>query len=69
VLVTPALLVHASHFGLVREEQLVEYAEELGDRLEIVGVPGGHMVYWDSYEETADAIEKFLFSDSADTHA
>jgi hypothetical protein len=48
---------------------LVEYAEELGDRLEIVGVPGGHIVYWDSYEETADAIEKFLFSDSADTHA
>ena len=65
----PALLVHASRFGLVREEQLREYVAELGDRLELVAVPGGHIVYWDAYEETADAIEKFLFSDGAVTHA
>jgi hypothetical protein len=23
-------------------------------------VPGGHIVYWDAYEETADALERFL---------
>jgi lipase len=69
VLVMPSLLVHASRFGLVREEQLAQYAEELGDRLEMVGVDGGHIVYWDAYEETADAIEKFLFSNGAVTHA
>jgi len=23
-------------------------------------VPGGHMVIWDAYEETADAVERFL---------
>ena len=61
VLQVPALLVHASVFGLVREEQLVTYVGELGDRLDVVAVPGGHIVYWDAYEQTADAIEKFLF--------
>jgi lipase len=64
----PALLVHASQFGLVREEQLAEYVEELGGRLEVVAVPGGHIVYWDAYAETADAVEKFLSSDRAVTH-
>jgi lipase len=68
VLRMPALLVHAEVFGLVREDQLEEYAEALGDRLEIVGVPGGHIVYWDAYEQTADALEKFLFRDEDVTH-
>jgi lipase len=67
-LCTPALLVHASRFGLVREEQLAEYVTELGPQLEAVAVPGGHVVYWDAYEETAEAVEKFLFSDRAVTH-
>jgi lipase len=68
-LCTPALLVHASQFGLVREEQLADYVATLGDRLEVVAVPGGHIVYWDAFEETATAVEKFLFSDRAVTHA
>jgi pimeloyl-ACP methyl ester carboxylesterase len=59
----PALLVHAEQFGLVRDEQLEEYAEAL-DHIEIVGVPGGHIVYWDAYEETADAVETFLIRHS-----
>jgi lipase len=56
----PALLVHASQFGLVRDEQLEEYERALGEGLEVVAVPGGHIVYWDAYEQTADAVEKFL---------
>lgn len=64
VLSAPSLLVHAEHFGLVREEQLSEYVAELGGRLEVVAVPGGHVVYWDAYEETAVAIEKFLLADA-----
>ena len=63
-LCTPALLVHASKFGLVRDEQLEEYVEQLGDRLEVVAVEGGHIVYWDAYEETAAAIDRF-FTESA----
>jgi lipase len=54
------LLVHAGEFGLVREEQLDAYSRVLGDLLELVEVPGGHMVYWDAYEQTADALERFL---------
>lgn len=64
----PALLVHAEQFGLVREEQLEEYAREL-DQIEIVGVPGGHIVYWDAYEETADLVETFLIRHSSVSHA
>ncbi len=64
-LCAPGLLVHASHFGLVREEQLAEYIARLGDRLEVVAVPGGHIVYWDAFEETADAVEKFLVTECA----
>jgi lipase len=56
----PALLVHARGFGLVRDDQLDAYRAALGDRLEVVSVPGGHMVIWDAYEETADAIDRFL---------
>jgi pimeloyl-ACP methyl ester carboxylesterase len=56
----PTLLVHAGQFGLVREEQLEAYATVLGDRIEIVEVPGGHMVLWDAYEQTADAVGRFL---------
>jgi len=52
--------VHAGQFGLVREEQLEAYATVLGDLIEIVEVPGGHMVFWDAYEQTADAVDRFL---------
>jgi pimeloyl-ACP methyl ester carboxylesterase len=54
------LLLHANEFGLVRDDQIEAYRAALGDRIEILSVPGGHMVYWDAYEETADAIERFL---------
>jgi lipase len=64
----PALLIHASQFGLVREEQLEEYERSLGDGLEVVGVPGGHIVYWDAFEETADAVEKFLIRHGDASH-
>jgi len=65
----PTLLVHAEHFGLVREEQLDEYPSALGDGLELVGVPGGHVVYWDAFDETADAVERFLIRHSPVSHA
>jgi lipase len=64
----PALLVHAEHFGLVREEQLEDYAAVLGDGLELVGVPGGHVVYWDAFDETAGAVEKFLVRHTPVSH-
>jgi lipase len=56
----PTLLLYADEFGLVREEQVEAYRSALRDRLEVVTVPGGHMVYWDAFDQTAAAIERFL---------
>jgi len=56
----PTLLVYAPRYGLVRDEQLAAYSAALGDALTVVPVPGRHMVIWDSYEQTADAIDEFL---------
>lgn len=56
----PVLLVYADRFGLVHDEQLDTYRGALGDRLRVVPVRGGHLVYWDAFDETADALERFL---------
>jgi lipase len=56
----PTLLVYSGQFGLVREEQLQDYERALGGGIEIVEVPGGHIVYWDAFDDTADAIDAFL---------
>jgi lipase len=56
----PTLLLYAPAYGLVRDEQIAAYREALGDRLELVEVSGGHMVFWDAFDETADAVDRFL---------
>jgi lipase len=56
----PTLLVHAPAYGLVREEQLVAYAE----RVETLAVPGMHMVIWDAFDEIVDAVPQFLLQDA-----
>jgi lipase len=68
VLQMPALLVHASEFGLVLEDQLDDYTAALREHLEVAEVPGGHIVYWDAYEQTADVVEDFLLRHRAVTH-
>jgi lipase len=56
----PTLLLHSSEFGLVRGEQIEAYRAALGNLLELAEVGGGHIVYWDAYEETAAAVDRFL---------
>jgi lipase len=56
----PTLLLHAGQFGLVREEQIESYSAALGELIQVVEVTGGHMVYWDAYEQTADVVDAFL---------
>jgi lipase len=51
----PTLVVVAEQSYLVGDEQLAA----LGD-VEVVRVPGGHTVLWDAYEQTADAVTRFL---------
>ena len=52
----PTLLLYAPVYGLVRDDHLDAYR----DRVEVVAVPGLHMVMWSAFEETADAVERFL---------
>jgi lipase len=55
-LTSPALLLYAPAYGLVRDEHLSAY----DGRVETVAVPGLHMVMWSAFDETADAVERFL---------
>jgi hypothetical protein len=48
----------ASKFVSVGE--IEHYRSSLGDKLEVVVVPAGHSVLWDAFDQTADAIERFL---------
>ena len=50
------LLLYAPVYGLVRDDHLEAYA----GRVEPVPVPGLHMVMWSAFDETADAVERFL---------
>src|SRR5438552_1805321 len=54
------LLLYSLRFGLVREEQVSDYRAALGERLTVTIIPGGHNLYWDAFDETADAIDEFL---------
>jgi lipase len=56
------LLLYSPDYGLVREHQIEAYRNALGDRLEVVPVPGMHMVMWDAFDETAAAVADFLDS-------
>jgi lipase len=54
-LIVPGLL---SKFISVGEVEI--YRNGLGDLLQVVVVPGGHSILWDAFDDTADAIERFL---------
>lgn len=56
----PTLLVVGAESKFVSAGELELYRESLGDLLHVAVVPGGHMVYWDAFEQTASAIEGFL---------
>jgi lipase len=56
----PTLLVLGSRSKLVSGGELEAYRAALGDLLEVVVVPGGHILLWDAYDETARAVSDFL---------
>jgi lipase len=56
----PTLLLVGADSKFVSAGELEVYREALGDLLRVAVVPGGHMVYWDAFEETAAAIEGFV---------
>jgi lipase len=56
----PTLIIHAPAYGLVRPEQLAAYA----DRVEVLAVPGMHMVMWDAFDEIVGVVPEFLLQDA-----
>jgi lipase len=59
-LAAETLLLHAPAYGLVHADQIEAYRAALGDRLQVVEVPGMHMVQWDAFDEVAAAVERLL---------
>ncbi|MDQ2984683.1 MAG: alpha/beta hydrolase [Actinomycetota bacterium] len=57
-LAVPTLIVYSPAFGLVRQKHVAAYGAL--PNIELVAVSGGHIVYWDAFEETAAAIDRFL---------
>jgi lipase len=55
-LTMPTRLVYAPAYGLVRDDHLEAY----GRSVDVVQVAGQHMVMWDAFDATADAVEEFL---------
>jgi lipase len=57
---SPTLLVRGAETEVVPEVLVDACREGWGAPLEILTVPGGHIPLWDAFDETADAIERFL---------
>lgn len=55
----PTLLVVAETTDFTTPEAVARL-EDTVDELTVVRVPGGHIVLWDAFAETADAIDAFL---------
>lgn len=54
------LMVLGTEESVVGPRQLHRFEAALGDRLRVVRVPGGHVVYWDAFDETAAALGSFF---------
>ena len=58
----PTLLVLGEDSYIPYDHLLDAHVAALGERLQVVRVPGGHTVLWDALDETFDAVESFLTS-------
>ncbi len=56
----PTLIVLGADSWLFLDDQVESYRQALGELVQVVTVPGGHTVYWDALDETAEAIAAFL---------
>lgn len=53
----PLLLLYAPQGGVTSEQQARAYGRD-----GVVAVPGGHMVMWSAFDQTAETVERFLAS-------
>jgi lipase len=58
----PTLIVAGIASKFVSVGEVEHYRASLGNKLQVVVVPAGHSVLWDAFDETADAVERFLAS-------
>jgi lipase len=56
---TPTLIVRAPEAEIC-PDPIVEVCRAAIPELEVVDVPGGHIVMWDALDETAEAVARFL---------
>ncbi len=56
----PTLLLLGERSYLSYDHLLDAHRAAVGDLLDVVVVPGGHTVLWDSFDETAAAVAEFL---------
>jgi lipase len=56
----PILLIRGAETDVVPTAAVDFVLDTYGGHIEVVTVPGGHIPLWDSFEETAAAIEAFL---------
>jgi len=58
----PTLLVLGETSYLPYDWLLDSHSAALGELLRVERIPAGHTLLWDAYEQTADAVERFLTS-------
>jgi lipase len=56
----PTILIRGAETDVVPEVLVDACRDGWGGPLEVLTVPGGHIPLWDAFDETADAIERFL---------
>lgn len=56
----PTVLVYGAESDVVPEVVVDVLQHELAELLEVVRVPGAHNVLWDAFDETAEAVGRFL---------
>ncbi len=56
----PTLIVAGLASKFVSVGEVEHYRAALDEKLQVVVVPAGHSVLWDAFDETANAIERFL---------
>lgn len=56
----PGLIVRGDETDVLPPALVASTRELYAGELEVVDVPGGHIVMWDALEETADAVGRFL---------
>jgi lipase len=54
------LLLPAMNDGMVGPHVVEALRTGLGDRLTVEEMDAGHMVYWDAFDDTVDALRRFL---------